>query len=101
VGGKTARESDGQGIRRQDAPNGSRSLTASLALFDRTRANELEQLGFQTKMRFPQFAIVDFVDAFPDSRIAAVFMPSGSEVPVIKAEHLRREPSRHVHAVRN
>jgi hypothetical protein len=50
-------------------------------------------------MRFPQLAVVDVLDAFPDARFAAVLVPAGAQMAVVEPEHLRRQPGGHVHAV--
>ena len=52
-------------------------------------------------MRFPEFAVIDVVDAFPNFRFGSVLLPAGSEMAIVKTRHLRREPRRHMHAVRN
>ena len=50
-------------------------------------------------MRLPKLAVVDVLDAFPDSRLGAVLLPAGAEMAIVEARHLRREPRRHMHAV--
>ena len=50
-------------------------------------------------MGFPEFAVVHVFDSFPDCRVAAVLLPAGSQMAVVEAEHLRRQPGRDVHAV--
>jgi len=47
----------------------------------------------------PQFAVVDVLDPLPNARVAAVLVPAVAEVPVVEAEHLRRQPRRYVYAV--
>src|SRR6266853_6567 len=50
-------------------------------------------------MRFPEFAIIYIFDSFPDLRLAAMLVPAGAQVTVVKPEHLRREPRGYVHTV--
>ncbi len=74
-------------------------FAAPLGLLDHPLPHEIQQPGLQVQVRFPEFAIVDVFDSFPDARFAAVLLPAGPEMAVVKAEHLRRQPGRHVHAV--
>src|SRR5260370_12416385 len=50
-------------------------------------------------MRFPEFPIIYIFDPFPDLRLAAMLVPAGAQVTIVKPEHLRREPRRDVHTV--
>ena len=50
-------------------------------------------------MGFPEFSIVHVLDSFPDGRIGVVLLPARPQMAVVKAEHLRRQPGRDVHAV--
>ena len=50
-------------------------------------------------MGLPEFAIVHVFNPFPDFRLAAVLVPTGAEVTVIEAKHLRRQPGGNMHAV--
>ena len=52
-------------------------------------------------MGLPKFAIVDVLDPLPDASLGVVLMPTGSQVSVIKAEHLRCQPGGNMHAVGN
>src|SRR5262249_38841410 len=95
------RKSYGQSVRTQNAPHALRLLTATLALFDGTHANEFEQLSFQREVCFPEFAVIDILYTFPNLRVAAVLVPAWTEVPVVEPIHLGREPCGHVNAVCN
>src|SRR5437763_4825176 len=50
-------------------------------------------------MRFPQLTVVDAFDALPDASLAAVLMPARTQMAIVEAEHLRREPGGDMHAV--
>ena len=100
--GKTTRKAYGEGIRTEhlsERLNGGGGFAATRGLRARTGAHKLNQLRFQTKMRFPQLAIVDIFDTLPDLRLGAVLLPAGAEMAIIETEHLRSEPGRHVDAV--
>ena len=104
VGGKSARKSDGQRVRTQnfaETLQGLRRFSAPFGLLHGAQAGKFNQPRFQAEMRFPKLRIVDAFNAFPDLRLAAVLGPAGAEVPVIETEHLRREPRRNMHAIRN
>ena len=91
VSGKTPREANGERIRTECAfqllQYGTR-LFAPGGLLDGAAANKIDELRLQIKMRFPELAIVDVVDAFPYFGFAAVLLPSRAEVAIVKAEHL-------------
>ena len=70
VGGKAARKADGERIRAEHAPslcNISGGLAAALGLLDGAAAHKFEEPRFQAEMGFPEFAVVDVLDAFPDA----------------------------------
>src|SRR5215469_9883213 len=96
---ETPRKTDRERIGSEHASCGCRRVSAMFALVYGAQSNEFEQLRFQAKMRFPQFTVVDLLDSLPDSRIAAVFVPAGPEMPVVKPEHLRSEPRRHMYTI--
>src|SRR5664279_3607625 len=52
-------------------------------------------------MSFPELAIIDIFDAFPDFRFTAAQIPAGAEMAIIEPVHLRSEPGGNVDAVRN
>src|SRR5215831_17629740 len=52
-------------------------------------------------MCFPQFAVAESLDTLPYTRFAAVLRPIRPQMAIVKAEHLRRQPRRYVHAIRN
>ena len=102
VGGKAARESDGQRIGTEhpaQALQYFRRFAAALGLFHRALAHKFQQPRFQAEMRFPEFAVVHVLDPFPDAGFAAVLVPAGSQMAVVETKHLRRQPGGDVHAV--
>src|SRR6185295_7003999 len=56
---------------------------------------------FQAEVRFPELAVVDIFNPFPNARLAAMLVPVRTEMPVVEAEHLRSKPSGHVDAIRD
>ena len=102
VGGEAAGKSDGQRVRTEHAAQPLQHfgrLVAALRLLDHPVAHKIQQPRFQVEMGFPEFAVVHVLDAFPDCGIGAVLLPARSQMAVVKAEHLRRQPGRNVHAV--
>jgi hypothetical protein len=63
--------------------------------------NKIQKARFQVEMGFPEFRVIHVLDAFPCAGVGAMFLPAGSEMPVIQAKHLRSQPGRNMHAIGN
>ena len=99
IGGEAPRKSNRERIRAENPAHAFGRFSPVPGLLNCAGAHKIQQLRLQAEMRFPQFAVVDFLDTLPYSRITAVLVPAGPEVPVVKPEHLRRKPRRDVHSV--
>src|SRR6185312_9851222 len=72
---------------------------AALRLLHRAAAHKFEQARFQVEVRFPQFAVVNAVDAFPNFRLRPALLPPSAEMTIVETGHLWREPRWNVHAI--
>src|ERR1035441_10810524 len=97
VGGKAAGKTEGEGIGTEDPlqllQHSARFVTAR-GLADGAAAHKFNHARLQAEMSLPELAVVDVVDPIPDFGLAAAQMPSRSEMAVVQAKHLRRQPGR-------
>ena len=102
VGGEAPREANGQRVETQGPP-AVRYLvggfTARRGRIPRPAPRKPDELCLERLMRLPQLPIVHAIDVFPTCGFRAAPRPIGSEVPIVEAVHLRREPGGHMDAV--
>ena len=102
VGGKAARETNGERVGTEGAfqllQHGQR-FVAARSLFDGAAAHKLDHSRLQIEVRLPEFAVVNVVNAFPDLGLAAAQLPSRAQMAIVEAKHLRGQPSGDMNAV--
>src|SRR5208337_3317526 len=104
VGGKAARKTDGERIGTEYAFQLLEHVAwfvAARGLLDGAAAHKFDQARLQVEMSLPELAVVNVVNALPDSGLAAEQMPSRTKMAIIEAKHLRSQPGGDMDAVGN
>src|SRR5512143_3055128 len=86
VGREPAREADRERVLTEYAAQFHQHIfrfVATRCLTNGATADEVDHPRLEVEVSFPKLAVVDVVDAFPDSGFAAAQMPSGYKMPVV------------------
>src|SRR5205085_10382722 len=75
------------------------ALAAAATLPTDAAADEREQQVLQRVVRLPQLARIDVVNVLPDFRLTHSEDPLRRKVPVVKLQHLLREPAWNVNTI--